>query len=168
MRRLLIVSDTSALSALAKMAWLEWLRLRWERVAVPGAVWRELKAIGDESGCQRLSDAQSEGWLTIHSVADRKAVESLAEHLDAGESEAIVLALQLQASALLIDEMDGREAAKKLGLATTGTLGIIVWAKRNGLVASAEVTMEALIRSTRFYVSDSVKKEVRRLAGEDG
>ena len=80
---LVIVSDTSALSALAKMGWLKWLRLSWDRVAVPEAGWRELKAIGDESSCQRLSDAQSEGWLTIHSVADRKAVESLAEHLDA-------------------------------------------------------------------------------------
>jgi len=167
MRPLLVVSDTSALSALAQTGWLDWLRLRWERIAVPEMVWRELQDIGDEAGWKRLLDAQGEGWLTVHNVIDKTRVGSLQESLDAGESEAIALALELEAVALLIDEKDGRETARSLGLATTGTLGLVIWAKRNGLVASAEAAMESLVLQARFYVSDAVKREVRKLAGED-
>jgi predicted nucleic acid-binding protein len=168
MRPLLIVSDTSAVSALAISGWLGWLRLRWERVLLPEAVWHELEAIGDERGLQALHDAKSEGWLSVHHVEDRERVTKLADILDQGESEAIALAIELGASALLIDEKDGREIAKSLGLPTTGTLGLIIWAKREGLISSAEQSLESLVRKTRFYVSDLVRKEVLRLAGEEG
>jgi uncharacterized protein len=168
MRPLLIVSDTSALSALAIIGWLDWLRFRWEAVAVPEAVWRELEEIGDEQGSKNLHQARSEGWLTVHVAEDRKRVADLARILHQGESEAIALAIQFEASALLIDEKDGREIAKSLGLSTTGTLGLIVWAKRRGLISSAKDSLETLVTTTRFYVSASVRREVLHLAGEDG
>lgn len=168
MRLLLTVSDTSALSALARMGWLDWLRECWQRVAVPEAVWQELADIGDDAGRDALLTARNEGWLTVHIASDRPLVESLSVHLDPGESEAIALAVELHANALLIDEMDGREAARKLGLATTGTLGIVIWAKRQGLVNSADQAVEALVKRTRFFVSEAVRREVRRLAGENG
>jgi len=38
-----IVSDTSPISALAKTGWLDWLKLRWGKVVLPGSVWQELK-----------------------------------------------------------------------------------------------------------------------------
>lgn len=166
MQPLRIVSDTSALSALARTGWLDWLRQRWSRVAVPEAVWRELQAIGDDAAWRELVAAQAAGWIAVHAVADRAMVNRLAQQLDAGECEAITLALELCADALLIDEADGREAARNLGLATTGTLGLIVWAKRQGLVDSADATVDGLIQRTRFHVSEAVRTEVRRLAGE--
>lgn len=168
MRLLLIVSDTSALSALAQMGWLDWLRERWQRVAVPEAVWLELASIGDDAGWESLLTAKNEGWLSIHTASDRSLVARLSRNLDGGESEAIALAVELHANALLIDEMDGREAAKKLGLETTGTLGIVIWAKRQGLVLSADQAVEALVRRTRFFISEAVREQVRRLAGEGG
>jgi predicted nucleic acid-binding protein len=166
MRQLLIVSDTSALSALAITGWLEWLRLRWGAVAVPEAVWRELGEIGHDQGSQDLHKARSDGWLAVHAVEDREQVADLVKILDQGESEAIALAIQLDASALLIDEKDGREIARSFGLPTTGTLGLIVWAKRGGLISSAKDSLETLVTKTRFYVFDAVRKEVLNLAGE--
>jgi uncharacterized protein len=166
MHRLLIVSDTSALSALAILGWLDWLKVRWGEVAVPEAVWNELQRIGEQRALDLLLRARSVGWLTVYSVSERGTVERLSGILDPGESEAIALAIELKASALLIDEMDGREAARKLGVPTTGTLGLIVWAKRQGLVPSASAAMEALVSQARFFVSEAVRNEVLRLAGE--
>lgn len=166
MHRLLIVSDTSAPSALAILGWLDWLKIRWGEVAVPEAVWNELQRIGEQRALDLLLRARSVGWLTVYSVSERGTVERLSGILDPGECEAIALAIQLKASALLIDEMDGREAARKLGVPTTGTLGLIVWAKRQGFVPSASAAMEALVSQARFFVSEAVRNEVLRLAGE--
>jgi len=166
MSRLLVVSDTSALSALARMDWLEWVRLRWERVAVPEAVWAELRPIGDPSARERLETAVSGGWLARYTVTDDTAVMRLREALDAGESEAIILALELGADAVMIDELDGRNIAKEMGLPVTGTLGLLLWAKFRGLIPSAAGAMTDLEQRTKFFISDAVRTQVLKMAGE--
>ena len=60
-------------------------------------------------------------------------METLHAELDAGESETIVLAQQLNASLLLIDERLGRRAATQLGLEVTGLSVILAEAKSGGL-----------------------------------
>lgn len=163
---MLVVSDTSPLSALAKLDWLEWLRLRWERVAIPAAVWTELQQMDDAEALGRLAAAMAAGWLATRAVIDTSAVLRLREFLDAGESEAIVLAGELHADAVMIDELDGRNAARNSGLAVTGTVGLLVWAKREGLIPSAAEAMRQLESRARFFLSNPVRETVLRLAGE--
>jgi predicted nucleic acid-binding protein len=111
---LLIVSDTSALSALARMGWLEWLQERWEQVVAPEAVWRELGLIGDAQAAALLQRAKESGWLTIRKPTNIALIGQLQTSLDPGESEAIALAMELGADAVMLDEMDGRNAAREL------------------------------------------------------
>jgi hypothetical protein len=133
---LLVVTDNSPLTALALADLLHLLQARWPVVIVPQAVWDESRHLGDANALRRLDAARAEGWLEVRHAAHAEEVARLRARLDAGESEAIALALELKAEWLLIDEWKGRNTAKELGLAVTGTLGLLIWARMSGRAAS--------------------------------
>jgi len=80
--------------------------------------------------------------------------------LDAGESEAIALAIQINADVLLIDDHAGRQAAAGPGLRVAGTLSVLDDADRGGLLRFDEACDR--LRQTSFYVSAAVIKEIMR------
>lgn len=165
--RLLVVSDTSPVSALVVMGWLDWLRQRWSTVHVPVKVWAEFHRRSSLNDWSKLEDARSQGWLRVTPVNDVEAVAALtADDLDPGESEAIVLAQELHADLLLIDESDGRKAAAARGLSYTGTVGIVLWAKREGLTSSARGALRQSRKEANFFLADDLIEYVAQEAGE--
>jgi predicted nucleic acid-binding protein len=116
-----VVSNTSPLTNLAVIGRLGLVRHQLSRVAVPEAVWWEMLALPHEAGRTALLAAHEGGWLTVEPVTATALATSLRlAGLDAGESEAIALAVETSASLLLIDEKKGRGAARRLGLPVTG------------------------------------------------
>ena len=97
---------------------------------------------------------------------DVSRVRQLELSLDAGEAAAIVLALEKKAAFVLIDEFDGRKAAKSLGLVVVGVLGLLVHAKQGGLIPAVLPLVDVLVRDIEFHISPAVVAEVRRLATE--
>ncbi len=87
-----------------------------------------------------------------------RLVALLEEFIDTGEAEAIVLALELKADLLLVDDRDARNLAKKLGLQLMGTLGVIALAKYRGLIPKAKPIINQLIESG-FWISRRVLEE---------
>ena len=86
--------------------------------------------------------------------------------LDQGETDALALAFEMHADAVLIDETAGRKAAIELGLIPVGVLGILVRAKRDGQLAAVAPVVDALLTHAQFRAAPELLREVLRMAGE--
>jgi predicted nucleic acid-binding protein len=161
------VSNTSPLTNLAVIGQLGLVREQLATVVVPSAVWSEMIALPHAAGRTALVKAREDGWLGVSQVVNTTLVESLMlSGLDAGESQAIALAVELASPLLLIDERKGRAAARRLGLTLTGALGIVAVARVTGSITSAEELIARLRSEAGFFVSAAVERHTLHLAGE--
>jgi ribosomal protein S18 acetylase RimI-like enzyme len=85
--------------------------------------------------------------------------------LGAGEREAIALALELGADAILLDDRPARRVAEAAGLNVVGTLGLLLEAKRVGLLASVRPELDKLLE-TSFFLSRQLYERLLEMAGE--
>jgi len=161
---LIVVSDTSPILNLARIGRLDLLPLLYHQVLMPSAVYEEL--IRSKSDLPPAIDLASQPWLIVATPNDRKRIQELCEHLDFGEAEAIVLAMELRADLLLVDERRGRRIASAAGLAITGLLGVVAAAKRAGLIDSARPMLDELIQTARFWIGADLYAEVLSELGE--
>ncbi|NMF86715.1 DUF3368 domain-containing protein [Nodosilinea sp. P-1105] len=164
---MIVVSDTSPLSGLAIAGYLSLLEQIYDEVIIPVAVANELRRGGQDD--PRITEVLALDWVEVQQPKNLALVETLQadQNLDRGESEAIALALELKADELLIDERLGRREASRLGLSITGLLGILLVAKRRGLVGAIRPIMDDLINEAGFRVSSQLYADVLAMAGED-
>lgn len=113
-------------------------------------------------GAVEISQA---GWISVRSPEDQDRVAYLRSDLDAGEAEALVLADELNADWILLDETKARLAAEFLGLHFIGTVGLLLLAKRMGKLAAIHPLLEEL-RARKFHISERVYQAVLTQAGE--
>ena len=163
---LIVVSNTSPLSSLATIEQLSLLREIYKKVIIPQAVAEELSNVGDAD--QKIKDTLLLDWIEVRQANDLAMSAMLQKDrlLDRGEAEAIALALELDADALLIDERLGRREATRLGLSIVGVLGILLVAKRRNLIPEIRSTVDSLISKAGFRVSEQLYQEVLNAAGE--
>ncbi|HEX7183193.1 MAG TPA: DUF3368 domain-containing protein, partial [Thermoanaerobaculia bacterium] len=124
------VVDTSPLIFLAKLDRLDLLRKSADRIVAPEAVFREAQERGDEASA--MIEAIQASWLEVRAVSDGQVLEVLAADLDAGEAEAVALALELKAERLVMDDLDARRFARRVGLSLVGTLGLLLAVRLRG------------------------------------
>lgn len=163
---MIVISDTSVVTNLAAIEHLHLLLQLYNQVIIPEAVYRELTDI--EPPVPGTLEVQSASWLEVRQVVNRNVVERLQYEvrLDPGESEAIALALELNADLLLIDERRGRTEADRLGLRITGLLGVLVEAKRHNLVVAIKPLIDALIAMSEFRVSSRLYHQILEMVDE--
>ncbi|MCA6214183.1 DUF3368 domain-containing protein [Thermococcus bergensis] len=158
-----VVSDSTPLIHLAKIGRLELLREFFGEIIIPEAVYRECVLEGGESEDARA--IKNAGWIKVEKISDERLKRTLMLELDEGESETIVLALEKNAELILIDDYDGREVARVLGLRVVGTIGILLRAKFQGRIESLKEELEKL-KATGFWLSEELYEKVLREAGE--
>ncbi|MEA2562380.1 MAG: uncharacterized protein QOH06_3884 [Acidobacteriota bacterium] len=157
------VVDTSPLIFLAKLDRLDLLRRGAEQVVAPPAVFHEINEYPDFAR-EKIEDAKK-SWLSVRAVEDRRLVDVLMADLDAGESEVIALALELEAERVVLDDLDARRLAQRLGIAPVGTLGLLLAAKLRGEIQSLRAEIDRL-RQAGFRVSPTLSQAVLQEAGE--
>lgn len=153
---MMVVSDTSVLTTLIHVSRQGLLHELYGSLLIPPAVRDELLRAH-----ARLPD-----FLQVHPVRDSAEVRRLEVELDRGEAEAIVLAREVRADLLLIDEKLGRRIAVREGLRIAGLMGVLVEAKHRGLVKSLRDLVQQLESEAGFRVAEPVRREAFRLGGE--
>lgn len=146
---MIVVADTSPLNYFVQIGCESILPSLYQRVLIPRAVLDEL---GHPGAPKIVADwlLNPPGWVEVRRTAGLPDA-ALAE-LDPGEREAIQLAQEQRADLLLIDERRGRLEAKRRGLATTGTLGVLLAASQKGLIDAA-AAYQQLTTKTNFRCS---------------
>ena len=136
---MIIISDTTPIISLLKAGRLDLLEKMFGKVVIPNAVFSELTE--NESFSDEAEIVKTCPFLEVESVSNFGALAILQKvtGLDAGESEAIILAGEKSADLLFMDEHKGRQIAKKLGIAITGTIGILLQALDEQYMSASDV-----------------------------
>lgn len=148
---------------MAQLGRLDLVPILYGEVLVPPAVVQELSVA--VRGAPDVVIAGLSGYRIVP-PGDALRVRDLRRTLDAGESEAIALALEASVPAILIDEQRGRTAASRLGLVPIGSLAILVEAKRAGHVSLIAPLIERVRREIAFRASPRIIEQALRAAGE--
>lgn len=93
-------------------------------------------------------------------------MRALQQDLDAGESETIALAIELEAELLFMDESLGRETARHLGVRFIGIIGVLVEAKHTNHINAIKPYLDALREAAGFRVRQALYVRVLQDAGE--
>jgi predicted nucleic acid-binding protein len=158
-----VVVDTSVVQYLHQARLLDLLPALYGVVTVPYAVAAEL-ARGREVGIN-LPDVTACAWMRLETKPSTK-IFPMTKHLGAGELDAIGLALERSDSLVLLDDRLARQYAARLGLRYSGTLGVLLRAKREGLVATVRPALDQLV-SLGFRLASETRVAVLQHAGED-
>ncbi|RJP48324.1 MAG: DUF3368 domain-containing protein [Anaerolineaceae bacterium] len=161
---MIVVSDTTPLIGLASIGRLGLLQELFGEVYIPQAVFDETVTFG-RTGSRAKQEVASADWIHIVEIKDRLAVNVLLDEMDLGEVETIVLASEMNADWVLMDEKKGRRKLSQLNIPKIGTLGILLKAKQLGLVSNLKSEIEELQRSG-FSVSPALVDEILKMADE--
>ena len=158
-----VISDTSPIRALHHLALLHLCRDLYQTVLVPPAVTTELAR--PTRTCPAI-DLAAFSWFSVRTPKPYAGPVNLPTELDGGEREAIVLALELNADLVLIDERKATDVARGLGLNTIGVIGMLLEARRRQLIQEVLPLLDRLKQDLEFFVSTSFREKIARLAGE--
>ena len=155
---MIVVSDTTALTTLMKAGLESVLERLFGTVFIPEMVAHELRQfhIGIPT------------WCVVHKVNEHALLPVLSLTIDAGEAEAICLALELKAEAILLDDRKGRREAESRGLSCLALPAILLEAKLQRLIPSLKVALGLLDERGNYRLKANAMEALLRKAGEAG
>ena len=147
-----IISDASCFILLDKIGELDLLHKLYTRIVTTPEIVNECGIV--------LPD-----WVEVKLAKNIQYQKILELQIDRGEASAIALALESRNSLLILDDYKARKTAQSLGIKITGTIGVIIKAKLNGITPSIAPFLEK-IKRTNFRLSDEIIKQAYIEAGE--
>ena len=147
-----IISDTSCFIILTNIGELELLHKVYGQIVTTPEIATEYGEILPE-------------WVEIATVKDKYRQQLLEMQIDRGESSAIALALETSDSTIILDDYKARKIADQLGIIFTGTIGVIIKAKLNGIIPSIKPLLEK-IKQTDFRLPADIELQALKEANE--
>ena len=161
---MIVISDTSCLSALFRIGELRILERIFHEIIIPQKVYDELMVLRKFD--YDISEIQNAVWLKIENPSNSSLLQDLLKNLDEGEAYAIALTVEIKADLLIIDEIKGRLAAQKLNLNITGVAGILLRAKAIGIIDEVKPFLDNMIQNAGFRMSQKLYSDILKAAKE--
>lgn len=98
-------------------------------------------------------------WVNVREVKDKKYLKLMEHFVDLGEASTIALSLEVDDNIVILDDLKARKLAKKLNINLTGTLGIIINAKKKNIISSTKTVLDKL-KDTGFRISKELENEL--------
>lgn len=146
-----VIVDSACLIGLERIGQLDILPQVFSPILIPPAVAGEVNL--------------NMSWLTIETPNNQALIVTLKTQLDPGESEAIALAVERPETFIILDDLSAREFALQLNLKVIGTVGLLLRAKRQGVVLEIKPLLQAL-GDADFRISEALVRKALQLAGE--
>ncbi len=169
-----VIANTTPLIALADIGHLDLLQKLYGEIMIPRAVLDEIKSEPAKSivraalktAVKMTAENNSVTWINVCSISDVNAKRLYRAKLHAGEVEVMILAEEQNADLVLMDDNAAKKTAKFMGLKVTGTLGVLLRAKREGHIKEVQPLMKRLIE-TGMFISENICRYVLKEAGEE-
>ena len=160
---MIVVSDSTILIGLVKIGKLHLLREIFSKIFIPEEVFKEVVERGKgKPGSKVIKEA---AWIEVKPVKDKIQVSFLLGSLEKGEAEVLVLARELNADLILLDEEKARKSAVIAGFEIMGLLGLFILAKNLGLIYEVRPLVDELMIK-KFRISDKIIEETLKKVGE--
>ncbi len=158
-----VIVNSTPLIVLSNINHLDLLKKLYTDIYIPQAVFDEITAKND-SACHQIKNNLD--WIHICKINNETQKRMYQAKLHAGEVEVMILAQETQDKILLIiDDNAAKKTAKFLGLKVTGTLGVILKAKKENMIPDVTTLLDQLIKNG-FYITPYVYSLVQNEAGE--
>jgi len=154
-----IVSNATPIIAFSRINRLELFRQITGTITIPQEVQKELY----EHGRTDVPDLDRSDWIKVRKVQSRADVELLLPSLDKGEAEVIVLSRELDAGLVIIDELTARKVAIMMGLPIIGAVGLLIQAKRTGLIKEVKPLLDEMIHQGIRYKENFYREVLKSL-----
>jgi len=149
------ISDSSPLIALSQIRQLDLLRKLCSSILITPAVASDVAP----------SLPVLPSWIAVAGLEGEPHPATLSPSLGQGEREVISLAIEVGGARVIVDDQAARRVAKRIGLHVIGTAGILIAAKRRGLIPNIRPYLDQLL-AVEFFLSTELYDEVIRRAGE--
>ena len=157
-----VICNTSPIQYLHQVGLLHILPALADQMLVPPAVVDEI-SVGRSLGID-LPDLTQFEWVHIRTPISQPALPLITD-LGPGESEVLMLALEIKDTVVILDDSLARWVAVLLDIRVTGSLGLLIDAKKAKLIKSVRPVLDQL-QLLRFRISPATRAAILNLAGE--
>ncbi len=157
-----VIVNSTPLIVLSDIGELDLLKKLYSEIYIPQAVFDEVTAKAD-SACQAIKNSD---WIHIAKIKDQSQKRIYQAKLHDGEVEVMILAQEEpKADLVILDDNAAKKTAKFLGLKVTGSLGVILKAKKENHISNVMPLVNKML-ANGFYIAQEVVDLVKKTAGE--